>query len=239
MATNEQWLEVITHNLANVNTTGYKRDAIQFGEWMERALNAEGGTGQRVGQMGSGPEAKRQVTVMQAGAQTATGNPLDVAITSDRGLFAVDTGGGRIRFTRDGSFTLNDRGQLVTRDGYGVLDERMQPIFLDPAAQPVIDGAGNISPIQPQPDQPQAITKIGIFDGNFRKLGDSLWEGSKTRPVENAGVRQGFLETSNVNAVDSMVQMITVSRMYELAHKMVQTQDEGSSKLIDALKQGA
>lgn len=242
MTSNQEWLDVITHNLANVNTNGYKRDTIQFSDWMDRTLNADGGKGTLVGNLGSGPEAKSVQTVFQKGSLQPTENPFDLAITSDRGLFAIQVtnkaGQKSVQFTRDGSFTQNEQGQLVTREGYAVLDDQMRPIFLEANAKPVVDAMGNIGPVAARPDQDQSSVKIGVFDGQFKKLGGNLWTSSNARAITGPVVQQGFVESSNVNPVESMVQMIEVQRMFELANKMIQTQDESSTKLIDSLRQG-
>lgn len=241
MASNQEWLDVITHNLANVNTNGYKRDSIQFSDWMDRTLNANGGAGAFVGNLGSGPEAKSVQTVFQKGSLQPTENPFDMAITTDRGLFAIAVPGANgqsaVKFTRDGSFTLNEQGQLVTREGNAVLDDRLRPIFLEANAKPVVDGMGTIGPIAARPDQDQSNVKIGVFDGTFKKQGDNLWVSTDAKPMQGVVMQQGFLESSNVNPVESMVQMIEVQRMFELSNKMIQTQDESSAKLIDALRQ--
>src|SRR4051812_346013 len=108
----QQSMDVITNNLANASTIGFKRDGIAFANAIEQQLQSGGG---RIGSLGTGPTSTGQYTVFEAGAIMATNNPLDVAIGSEKGTFAVQTGNGQIAYTRDGSFEIDANRQLVTK----------------------------------------------------------------------------------------------------------------------------
>lgn len=220
----QQHMDVIANNLANASTTGFKRDAIAFDEAMLREL-AMG-----VGQIGSGPVPPPPVTVFEPGAVTNTGNPLDLAIGSERGLFAVQTAAG-VRYTRDGAFTLNDRRELTTGSGEPILDTQGRRISL-PQGTIAISNEGVISV------DDEVVATIGLYDSaNFQKVGGNLYIADGPVGAMTTRVRSGALEQSNVNAVEAMVQMISVSRAFELAQKSIQSQDEQSQKMIQSLNE--
>lgn len=227
MSASSEWLDVIANNLANAGTTGFKRDGVAFNEALLRTMNDAGGAGGRVGDLGSGPGAILRFTHFEQGPMEATGNPLDVAIETPEGAFAVQTPAG-VRFTRDGSFTRNPDGQLITHRGHLVLDADRQPIELPPG-KVQIEGDGSIT-VEGQP-----IAQIGVFEGTFAKTGDALWISTNAQPAETPAVRQGALERSNVNVVESMVDMIKLNRAFELSQRSIQTQDEMTSRLLSSL----
>lgn len=218
----QQWMDVIANNLANASTTGFKRDSVAFDEAMLREL-ALG-----VGQIGSGPVAPPPVTVFEAGAIENTGNPLDLAIGTQRGLFAVQTPTG-VKYTRDGSFSLSENRELVTGSGEPVLDAQGRRITI-PQGTIAISNEGVITV------DDEKVAELGLFDSlSFRKVGGNLYEANA--PVQRIAtkVRSGAIEGSNVNAIESMVQMISISRSFELAQKSIQSQDEQNQKMIQSL----
>ncbi|MBS1705325.1 MAG: flagellar hook-basal body protein [Armatimonadetes bacterium] len=238
----QDWMDVVANNLANVNTTGFKSDGVQFRDWMERTLRSEGGTGQEIGSIGAGPAVNRFFTDFSVGTLQETSRSTDVAITQPKGLFAVEgptTGGPRnILYTRNGSFRVDAEGKLVNQDGYSVLDKNLNPILVDQnGEQPQIDELGNVTPSRVDPTNPAPTSSIGVFDGQFTKLGDSYYQASTPTTVLDAPqLRSGALENSNVQAIESMIQMISLNRIYELSQKAVTTQDEQTSKLLDSIK---
>jgi flagellar basal-body rod protein FlgF len=228
MVSGQKLLDVIANNLANANTTGFKRDGVAFNEALERGLRANGGLGAYVGKLGSGSAEQARYTVFEPGPIHATGNPLDVAIETPRGLFAVQTPQG-IRYTRDGAFSVNQDGLLVTKAGDPVLDDALQPIQLPPGS-PKVTPDGSVSV------EGKSAGKIGVFDGEFTKIGDNLYEGSNAQLIEGPRIAVASLESSNVNPVEAMIQMISVNRAFELAQKSIQQQDELAQKLIQSLQ---
>lgn len=221
-------MDVIANNMANAATTGYKRDGLAFAERYERELRANGGLGLSLGTLGSGSIQRSQFTHFGVGALSATSNPLDLAIPQDKGLFAVQTPQG-VRYTRDGAFSINADRELVNKLGFHVLDESGRPIVL-PVGSPQIQDDGTVFVGD------REAGKIGVFDGNFQKTGNNLYESSNAKPIEGASVKAGHLEASNVNPVEAMIEMISLNRSFELAQRSIVQQDELTQRLIQSLR---
>jgi flagellar basal-body rod protein FlgF len=228
MVAAQRWMDVTANNLANASTNGFKRDGLIFNDAMERELAASGGLGTRLGSIGSGAMPKKQYTVFERGPLTATGNPLDMAIDSDQGMFAVQTPGG-VRYTRDGSFALNEKRELVTKCGFQVLNEKLEPIVI-PAGKLEMSGQGHVAV------DGKAMGKIAVFDGPFLKEGENLFTAPQAQAVEFAGIRSYSVEGSNVNAVEAMISMISLSRSFEMAQKSITQQDELTQRLVQSLQ---
>lgn len=218
-------MDVIANNLANVSTNGFKRDGIAFNDALERELQQNG---RSVGSLGSGASVQSIFTDFSIGSMTETGNPLDLAIEGPKGLFAIQTSDG-IRYTRDGSFAMDVNRRLITKDGSLVLDDQNRPITLETGEISVqADGTIQID------GQPKA--KLGIFDAAaFVKQGLNRFTPAGPVTPSSASVKSGALESSNVNAVDSMVQMIQLSRLFEMSQKSITSQDELTQRLIQSL----
>lgn len=223
MTTQMAQLETITNNLANISTRGYKRE-----ELFVNALK------KKVSEL-SGPDFAKNMTIPYAGSRIdftqgaleGTNRPLDVAISGD-GLFSVETLEGEA-YTRDGRFTLNQEGLLITVDGLPVLGEG-GPIEINlqenSAAEILINGSGEIL------IDGNVIDKLKIVSAqnpsDFSKIGSNLFllkEGIEATPLENAELKQGFLENSNVDSVSEMVAMIDLMHQYEVGQKMIRSQD--------------
>lgn len=228
----QQWMDVNANNLANASTTGFKRDGIAFGEMFEQRLAANGGYGAALGSIGVGPIPRQEFTNFELGAMQSTGNALDLAITSDRGAFQVQSGTARY-FTRDGAFALNEQRQLVTKRNELVLDKDGQPIEL-PSGSPSVAADGTVSV------DGKTVAQIGVFDGGFIKRGQNdftVQAPAKALDTSEYGIRSGTLEQSNVNAVQAMINLITIGRSYELAQKSITQQDDLSQRLIQTLQE--
>ena len=210
--TNQQTvMEVVTNNLANVNTYGYKRDDLSFSD----TLNALG-----VPEMDStySPDSApvKFSTDFSQGHTQSTSNPLDLALDGD-GFFVIQYDDG-IRYTRSGNFSLNSSGQLVTIDGYPVLGTngpiqiQGSQVEIDSTGQVIVDGVliGKLRLASFQDSS--ALIKAG--HNTFTKTDVSI-----TEFAADADVMQGFLESSNVNAVNEMARMIEAMRMYEAYQK--------------------
>jgi flagellar basal body rod protein FlgG len=221
-------LDVLANNLANVSTTGYKRDGLAFSERLERQMRGNGGLGEVLGTLGSGAEQVAQFTIFEPGPLASTGNPLDLGIDGAKGCFAVQTSQG-VRYTRDGALQLDAEGRLVTKAGHPVLDDGERPITL-PRGRVSIGEDGTV-----QVDGIDA-GKIGLFDGTFQKVGDNLYDSPDAKTVDGTPLRSGHLEGSNVNAVEAMVDMITLNRAFELAQRSIQQQDDLTQRLIQSLR---
>ncbi len=231
MVAAERWMDVTANNLANVSTTGFKRDGLSFTDMYVRTMSANGGLGKTLGTMGSGVTPVNEFTDFERGALNSTGNPLDVAIESRKGLFAVQQNGQTL-YTRDGSFSLNNQRQLVTPGGGLVLDRNGQPIDV-PAGKLEIAEDGGISV------DGKAVGSIGLWDGPVHKMGANMFTAAGTvSPMDPTTVqlKQGSIEGSNVNAIDAMINMITIGRSYELSQKSITQQDDLTQKLIQSLQ---
>jgi flagellar basal body rod protein FlgG len=110
-----------------------------------------------------------------------------------------------------------------------VLDDRNQPIKLDPNQKTEISQQGEVS------QDGRLVATLGIFDGEFEKAGASLWTATNTTLVANAEIATGFLESSNVQPVQAMVDLIRINRAYEMSQKSIHSEDEMTQKLLDSL----
>jgi flagellar basal-body rod protein FlgF len=221
----EMQLEVISNNLANASTTGFKQDGITFGSAMNQALVSEGNS---IGSISTGVGVAQSYTDFSPGAIQTTGNPLDFAIQSPNGAFAVQTPTG-INYTRDGSFELNDQRQLVTKQGYQVLADDSKPITVA-QGEIQVNEDGTISA--------NGVTagKLGVFDGQFQKIGGNLYSADATPTQIAPPIAARSIETSNVNPIQAMIQMITLNRHYELAQNSMQQHDTLTQRLISSLQ---
>ncbi len=228
MTVAERWMDTISQNLANVSTTAYKRDVFLFNEGLDRVMNQPGGA--QIGRLGSGPADKGTQTVFEMGSLAATGNPMDLAIGTERHMMQVRGGNGEIRYTRDGALALGPNRELVTKTGAQVLDPDGNPIVI-PAGPFSVSADGQVQ------SGNQVIGRIALYDGNFQKVGDGQYISADPRlvPQNETRIHQGFIEGSNVNAIEEMVAMIKLNRAYEMAQKSIQGQDESTGRLISIL----
>ncbi|MGE5405458.1 MAG: flagellar hook-basal body protein, partial [Candidatus Saccharibacteria bacterium] len=219
---------------------GFKKDRAIVEQFPEMLLKRIGeldeSTGEKIpmkpvtiGSLGMGAAISQVATDYSTGIPRPTENTNDLAIRSD-GYFTIETPDG-IRYTRDGSFKLSSDGRLVTTDGYPVMGQNG---YIEPKGTFQVDEKGNVSVNGEALD----YLKIVHFDDQklLKKLGTNLFEaaeGQEGQTMENPEVLQGFLETSNVNAVQEMVDLITVVRAYEVCQKMVQAEDEILSKSVN------
>jgi flagellar basal-body rod protein FlgF len=209
-------VDVITNNLANANTTGFKRD---FGTILQNE---------------SGTDTTTRID-LSSGDLMSTGNPLDVAITGS-GLFAVETPGGP-RYTRAGNFALNASGELVTKDGMKVLSTSDSPIFIGEGQVEIRDG-GAVT----VDGNEVATLKVVSFPDSSRLLKEGahkfVWTGSanEAQAVSDPQVKAGYLERSNVNAIDEMVHLMSSYREFEAVQRTLRTMmTDMNSKLIQEL----
>ncbi len=228
-------MDVISNNLANASTIGFKADGLAFDDLIKRPLAGPNGQGQ-IGYLGSGSALYDTYSDQKMGEMTNTGNPFDLAITSKTEMFAVDTGSG-VAYTRNGSFTVIQTSnpgemQLVTKEGMPVLDSNLQPIAFK-RGEMAIGSDGKIS-IDGNPG-----VSVGMFTGKFSKSseGSTLFvSNDAVQAGPDASLKQGALEGSNVNPIASMVMMIGVQRAFELGQKTIQSQDEETQKLFSVLQ---
>jgi flagellar basal body rod protein FlgG len=209
-------VDVITNNLANANTIGFKRD---FGHILQGETEFDVGT-----QMD-----------LSSGDLIGTGNNLDAAINGE-GFFAIETPSGE-RYTRAGSFGINAAGELVTKDSLRVLSTSNQPIVIGDGKVEIRDGG-----VVMVDDNEVATLKVVTFDDpsklqkeGFQRL---VWNGNPSgiKAVADPQVQGGYTERSNVNAIDEMVHLMAAYREFEAVQRTLKTLvTDMNSKLIQEL----
>ncbi|MBO8126112.1 MAG: flagellar hook-basal body protein [Firmicutes bacterium] len=220
MLTQQRRLDVISNNLANVNTAGFKRDYLASVSFPEVEMyRVAGGRSVPVGPLGYGADTPVLHTDFGPGSLQVTGNPLDLAIEGE-GFFAVDTPRGE-RYTRAGHFFRNAQGFLVTGSGDYVLGQRGRIPLSGSEIQVSQDGWVSVD------GRRVDRIRVVIFPPAFgRKEGENKWVAAEVTEVAEPRIRQGAVERANVNAVKEMVDMITVLKAYEANQKIITTQDE-------------
>jgi flagellar basal-body rod protein FlgG len=232
-------LNTIANNLANVNTPGFKRSKIEFQDLLyqkPRAAGADSGGGNVVPtgiEIGNGARVAATSKVFTQGQLTSSGEKLDVAIQGD-GFFEIQRSDGTLAYTRDGSFKLNAQGQVVNIDGLPVLSG-FQPIPAG-ATNVAISDDGNVTVQTASGSQTFRLTLTRFSNpAGLRSLGGNLYEetaASGTPEAGNPGEQgfgrtiQGYIEASNVNIVEEMVNLIVAQRAYEVNSKSIQASDE-------------
>lgn len=234
-------LQVISNNLANVNTTGFKRDRANFESLLYQVSRPGGDQTSETTNLtsalaiGTGVRVVSTDKLYTQGALSDTGNALDVAVNGS-GFFQVLMPDGRIGYTRDGTFSMNQDGTLTTASGYVVQPEVQIPTG---AQQINISADGIISVVMPGGTQSEEVGQLTLANfANPRGLEpigenfvvETLASGTPTVTApqqEGAGqLVQGMLETSNVNVVQELVDMIETQRAYEINSKSISAADE-------------
>lgn len=224
----EKRLEVLTNNLANINTDGYKKDVLSFRSFLSEARSARGET-DLVG-------ISDFRTDFTQGKIVKTGNTFDLAL-SGNGFFEITTAQG-VRYTRQGSFTLNAANQLVTSDGDPVSGSG-GPLVID-GAHVTVGSDGEVTVDESSVGQVKVVSFADTT--KLAKVGAGLFinNGGPANLKEdpNMGVQQGYLEKSNVNMIEEMLQLIEVSRSYESYQKVIQSMDDASKAIVTELGRG-
>lgn len=238
-------LDVISNNIANSNTTGYKKMGVTSQSFSQELAvrvddDSDGYLVKGIGDVSLGVKIGETYTDFSQGGFRETGNAYDVALEGD-GFFTISTtdksGTEHIRYTRDGSFTVTRDGYLVTKDGDFVLgtnNQRIQILGAD-TADVSMDSLGNVYANE------VLVGRLQIVDFQ-NKDALSLYGENMFEALPEAGMvastaltRQGYLETSNVNVINEMVSMITITRAYETNQKMMQTIDSTLDKAVNEI----
>lgn len=234
-------MNVISNNLANVNTTGFKQSRPEFQDLLYQNMrpagtNASTSTEVPTGiQIGLGSRLAATVRLHTQGSAKSTGQSLDLMIEGD-GFFEIETPDGTSSYTRAGSFTQDSTGRVVTMDG----DPIIPAITIPSDATSIIVGQdGTVTVQQAGSQTPTQIGSIQLVNfpnpAGLEAAGHNLYHetgtsGSPTRGTPNqnglGGISQGFLELSNVDIVSELVNMIVGQRAYEVNSKAIQTSDE-------------
>ncbi|MBK6348320.1 MAG: flagellar basal-body rod protein FlgG [Steroidobacteraceae bacterium] len=243
-------LTLISNNIANINTTGYKRGRVAFEDLLYQNVRQAGAQSSQQTELPSGLYLGTGVRVVATeklftqGSLEQTGNPLDVAITG-RGFFQILLPDGSLAYTRDGGFQMNADGELVNSSGY-----QLQPGITLPgdALSVTIGRDGVVSVTQPGQTAPVQVGSLQLFDfvnaTGLEPRGENLLVETASSGAPTSGTPgtnglgilvQSSLETSNVNVVEELVGMIETQRAYEINSKAISTADEMLSYLTNSL----
>ena len=239
-------LDVISNNLANVSTNGFKRSRAVFEDLLYQTLSQPGAQSSQQTQLPSGFQLGTGVRpvatekIFTQGNLQQTNNPLDVAIQGN-GFFQVLQPDGTIAYTRDGSFQLDNQGALVTSSGYHI-----QPAVTIPAGalSITVGQDGTVSALLPGSAKPTQVGTLQLVNfvnpTGLQSAGQNLYLETASSGTPNSStpgtnglgtLRPGFVETSNVNVVEEMVNMIQAQRAYEINSKAVTASDQMLQKL--------
>ncbi len=228
--TQQKRLEIIANNIANANTPGYKGDAPVFQTYHAAAGGLDRGQPWPAWPPYF-PALTGQAIDFSQGPLTKTQNPLDLAITGE-GFFEIQTPRG-LRYTRKGDFAVAEDGALVTRGDHPVMGEGGSLVLTEGEIE--IDGEGNISVDGTQRGQVRVVTFPGNENLVREEDGMFAWVGRSSQATrsDQVEVRQGYLESSNVNPIREMVHMIDAIRTYEVQQKVIRSFDDTRKKVVD------
>lgn len=234
-------IDVIANNLANVDTVGFKKTRVDFQDLMYQTLRPPGADSTTTTkiptgiQVGLGVRTAALEKIFLQGNFKQTGNPFDIAIEG-KGFFRVQLPNGELAYTRAGAFKLDDQGRIVTSDGYP-----LDPIITIPqdAIDVSIGEDGTVSVLQPGATTYTQVGQIILVDfanpAGLRAIGRNLFRETDTSgaPIEGTPgqdqfgtLAQGYVESSNVDVVEEMVNLIVAQRAYEANSKAIQTGDD-------------
>ncbi len=246
MSAQQTQLDVISHNLANVSTTGFKRNSAVFEDLIYQNLRQVGAQTTEENQLPTGLHLGLGVRTVATsrnftqGSLQQSSNSLDVAINGN-GFFEVQLPDGTIGYTRDGSFQLDAQGRMVTSGGLPVANGITVP---QGATSISISETGVVSTTIAGNPQPQQLGQLAMSSfinaAGLQPVGQNMYKESAASGPPQQGqpgtnglgvIKQGFLETSNVNVVEELVTMIQTQRAYEMNSKAIQTSDQMLAKL--------
>ncbi len=242
MAAQQTRVDVIANNMANMNTTGYQRQRADFSDLLYSQEDRPGSTKSRAeGDIPGGFALGRGVTtggvyrIIEQGQLKTTGNALDLAIQGD-GYFAIAQPDGTTGYTRSGSFSLNQSGEIVTQDGLPLQGGISVP---QDARDIQINASGEVLALVGDDTQPTLVGQLQLArfanESGLELLGNNLFAESPRSGVPTLGlpgrqgfgtVSQGFLEASNVNPISEISRMIAAMRAYDMNSKVFQTADQ-------------
>jgi flagellar basal-body rod protein FlgG len=242
MAAQQLNVEVISNNIANMNTVGFKRQRAEFQDLLYQSIERPGAASSESGtvvptgvQLGAGVKAGSVYRITTQGNLTRTDNRFDIAIDG-RGFFQVQMPSGETAYTRAGNFSINDQGQLCTDDGYLIIPQITIPsnakdVSISKTGQVQVAIDGQVAP------QTVGSLEIATFfnEAGLEAIGDNLFmESGASGPADVGapggpgfgGLLQGYTEASNVDAVSEITALIVAQRAYEMNSKVVSAADE-------------
>ncbi|WP_250265954.1 flagellar basal-body rod protein FlgG [Rhodovastum atsumiense] len=234
-------VEVISNNIANVSTTGFKRGRAEFQDLLYQSAARVGTNSSETGtilptgtQVGLGVRNSGTTRILTQGSLTQTDNKLDLAVDG-RGYFGIQLPNGDTAYTRDGSFKLSPTGEIVTSQGFSVnpnisIDSKARDVTVNQAGEVIVTDANG---------KQQTVGRLQLFlfanEAGLDALGGNNFleteaSGTPTQGVPNdpgfGVVRQGYLETSNVNVVQEITSLIQAQRAYEMNSKVIEASDQ-------------
>lgn len=248
MIAQQTHIDTIANNMANVGTTGYRRQRTEFQDLIYQNVRTPGGRTASGGtlptgvQIGQGARVVSTEFMHSQGALSQTGNPLDLAIEGE-GFFQISRPDGTVGYTRAGNLKLDNEGRLVTVDGLAV-----EPAISVPtdATSITIAADGTVSVTQPGDGNSMQLGQLQVArfpnPGGLQAMGRSLFRATSAsgQPLvvqpgqDGAGtLSQGFLEGSNVEVVNEMIDLISSQRAYEINQRVIQASDEMLRKTTD------
>lgn len=242
MAAQQLNVEVISNNIANMNTVGYKAQRAEFEDLLYENVQRPGAQSSDTGtvvptgvQLGSGVKTGSVYRIMTQGAMTQTGNSLDVAING-RGYLQVLLPSGETAYTRAGNLSVNDQGQVVTSEGYQIIPQMTIP---QTSTGVTISSSGQVQASLPGQTAPQQVGQMQLVsfynEAGLEAVGDNLFlqSGSSGAPVSGTpnstgfgAIQQGYTEASNVDSVTEISALIVAQRAYEMNSKVVTSADQ-------------
>jgi len=247
MQAQQQNVEVISNNIANMNTTAYMRRRTEFHDLIYQNLRRVGSTSSDAGtvvpsgvQLGLGVKMAAVYRIHEQGNLTSTDNTFDMAIQGN-GFFQVQLPDGTAGYTRDGSLQLSPTGQIVTHDGNPVVpnitvDSNAIDVTINSTGEVLVKLQGSVTPTNAGQIQLASFPN----DAGLEAMGSNLYQETPASGTATTGtpgatgygtLLQGFLETSNVNAVAEVSELISAQRAYEMNSKVIQTSDQMMSTL--------
>jgi len=235
-------VEVISNNIANMNTNAYNTRRAQFSDLLYQNVRRVGSTSSDIGtivptgiQLGLGVRTASVYRITTQGSLNNTNNTLDLAVQG-RGYFKILLPNGDYAYTRDGAFQLSDTGKIVTQDGYTVMpsitiDTQATGITVNSSGQVLETKDGVVTPS----NQGQFLLTIFPNEAGMEAIGNNLYQqtAASGQPVDSTAgapgygtILQGYLETSNVNVVSEITNLISAQRAYEMNSKVIQASDQ-------------
>jgi len=242
MLAQQRNVEVVSNNLANMNTTAFQRRRTEFHDLIYQDLRRVGSTSSDAGtivptgvQLGLGVKLAAVYRIHEQGNLSATDNTFDLAVQG-KGFFQIALPTGEAAYTRDGTFQLNESGQIVTHDGYTLTPQISVPtnaidVTINNSGQVLVKIEGQVA----LSNVGQIQTAIFQNEPGLEAVGGNLYKETPASgsPVTGApastgfgSILQGFIETSNVNAVEEVSNLISAQRAYEMNSKVISTSDE-------------
>ena len=230
MNVEQKRMDILSNNLANINSTGFKKEKVVFEVYKDRTF-LHLLKNQEIGNITGGVVIGQTLLDMSEGSLKQTGNPMDFAV-SGMSLFVIDTPDG-IRYTKNGAFKIDEDGYLTTQEGYYVQGS-VGNILLNDVDSFYVDESGDIYADDNLLD---SLNIVSVEEGNhLLMVGNSyfvLREGADFAEDVPVNVMQGYLEGSNVNGIAEMVDMIAITRAYEANLRVIKMSDEVLAKTVN------